>query len=1420
MRIKMKRILGILLSLVLMLGLMPGMSLVVHAATITNNGYPYGKNMSSTQITLVCEATAGTTYKWQCSDSKNGTYTDIEGATSSEYTFTPENCKWYRCVVDETASNAIQAVQPKDPYSDNPVSADERTWTKPHYDPSSYTTVWYLTNGKVAYTTNEDKFDVVGEYTIDTTKYMLCTSYGTYWQMYAGDGSPADAYTGTSSSPAKIAFSFDDVAVLVSVTLATGNSNFAFGCDTQLGDYSTSGDYNDKAALVAALNNDKTLKHIAMVGAAAVNDDTDPNAPAFVIEPSGNPMFWIGEFGSRQVYDYNTNGNTNETIEVKKHDNTSGLVRTRVESTDSGMTMSWKGVDSVQFAFKVGTAKDTGAVAGDIDYIEEKITGLEANTAYKIEVLGESDAVIATYNLTSDENGYIPLAGGSGETAYDLIGKKIKISKVGNEDKPAIIDVAGRPTTDDPDYLDGTSEYQKPEDVLQNEVVTTENSITIQPQSDLGKTQEYRIYTSGGDEIAGQGWTALDTDGKVTFSGLTGNTTYIVKAQIPATVTSPKSLPSTGTSIVTKGIIGITLPTPTTITYDTNSHSFPITVSPSDAAVTYSTESNVDYSETVPSFTDPGDYTVYYRALKENFQPKYGSFEVKINKIGVTAPTIASKTYNGQPQTATVEATDNYSVTTNEGGTNAGNYDVVLTLIDATHYKWTDSTEATKTLTFMITQAAAPEVVTPTPAAVSYDPTKTLEDVTLPDGWAWVSKNTVPTVSNDGYAAVYTVPDYTNYNYTSVEGYNSSTYKVTRTVALTVSVAESVSATVNSTYRTYDGTEQPLVTVDDSTLVGGEMQYAIGTNETTAPTSGWSTSIPNATNSGTYYVWYKVVADANHSGTDPRYVTSTIRYPHYHSYTYREEVIKEPTCTETGSKKKYCSCGSYISETIKATGHTLVAHTAKEVTCTEDGSKAYWECSVCKKLFADKDAKTETTLEETVIKATGHKLTAHEAKAATCTEDGNKAYWECSVCKKIFADKDAKTETTLDAITLKATGHNLTAHTAKEVTCTEDGNKAYWECSVCKKLFSDAEAKTETTIDDVTLKATGHKLTKHAANEPDCVTEGNTAYWTCGKCNKYFADAEGKTEISEKDTVIKPLGHKLTYVKKKDPTVFEDGNIDYWYCKVCGKYYTDSECKNEITLDETVIPALGPTDIKTLEITAPTSAAWTGTAVEPVPTIKDKTKELVLGRDFTVTYKNNKNPGTATMIITGIGEYEGTVTKTFTIKRATLKFRAYVEDKAWLAWQTAVIGKNAAASNIAGTTAKSLRMETIQMQLAGIGGAIKYRAYVRLKGWTQWATTADKTTYAGTKGEARRVEMIQLVPTGEVARLYDVYYRTHCEKFGWLGWARNGEKSGSAGYKRRLEAFQVQFVEKGTAFDGYGTSKSFYDSARDGANPD
>ncbi len=240
--------------------------------------------------------------------------------------------------------------------------------------------------------------------------------------------------------------------------------------------------------------------------------------------------------------------------------------------------------------------------------------------------------------------------------------------------------------------------------------------------------------------------------------------------------------------------------------------------------------------------------------------------------------------------------------------------------------------------------------------------------------------------------------------------------------------------------------------------------------------------------------------------------------------------------------------------------------------------------------------------------------------------------------------------------------------------------------------------------------------------------------------------------------------------------------------------------------------------ISSCTVSGLSAKAYTGKAITPAVTVKDGATVLKKGTDYTVAYSNNTKVGTATVTITGKGSYSGTLTKTFAIKKVSFKYRAYVQKKNWMAWSTAKVS-GTSASDMAGTT-DNLRMETIQMQLSGVSGKIEYRAYVEKMGWTQWATTSDTKTYAGTKGMSRRVEMIQLKASGQVATLYDMYYRAYSEKFGWLGWAKSGEKAGSAGYARKLEAFQVNFVRKGESFKiTSDRAKCFYDKTKDGANP-
>ena len=287
---------------------------------------------------------------------------------------------------------------------------------------------------------------------------------------------------------------------------------------------------------------------------------------------------------------------------------------------------------------------------------------------------------------------------------------------------------------------------------------------------------------------------------------------------------------------------------------------------------------------------------------------------------------------------------------------------------------------------------------------------------------------------------------------------------------------------------------------------------------------------------------------------------------------------KDATCAEPGNSAYWiCSnCGKFFADEAGKTeieenswvisaAHTLIKTDAKAATCTEVGNSAYWTCSTCGKYFSDEAGKNEIAKDSWVIPA-GHNLTKTEAKAATCTEDGNNAYYTCSACGKIFKDADGKTATTVETEKIAATGHTMTKTEAKAATCTEDGNNEYYTCSACGKAFKDADGKTVTTVEAETIAATGHTMTKTDAKAATCTEDGNIAYWYCSVCNKYFSDENGTNEIALVDTVVK-AHHTMTKTDAKEPTCTAEGNNAYYTCSVCGKVFKDEAGTQPTTVE-------------------------------------------------------------------------------------------------------------------------------------------------------------------------------------------------------------------------------------------------------------
>ncbi len=320
-------------------------------------------------------------------------------------------------------------------------------------------------------------------------------------------------------------------------------------------------------------------------------------------------------------------------------------------------------------------------------------------------------------------------------------------------------------------------------------------------------------------------------------------------------------------------------------------------------------------------------------------------------------------------------------------------------------------------------------------------------------------------------------------------------------------------------------------------------------------------------------------------------------------------------CTEPGMKDHYqCSeCEKYFTDknpeseiereklVIPAKGHQSEVYVqAKAATCTDPGSTEGTRCSVCKTVlipptvtpklgheFKEENYKTKTpaTCEEKEIQEAkctrcdvtqtrekpeseplGHEYQMVEAKEATCTEPGNIEHYKCSRCSKLFIDEEGvKNEVTADkVVTTKEHEYGeLIAEVA--ATCTEEGTKAHYKCSVCEKLFVDENTtqddgtsvtiKKEVTAAELVIEKTAHTVVVDEAVEATCTKIGYTEGSHCSVCN---------TVIKEQIVIPMKL-HTPVTDEAVEATCTKSGLTEGKHCSVCGG----------AIVVQSVIPALG-----------------------------------------------------------------------------------------------------------------------------------------------------------------------------------------------------------------------------------------------------
>ena len=375
-------------------------------------------------------------------------------------------------------------------------------------------------------------------------------------------------------------------------------------------------------------------------------------------------------------------------------------------------------------------------------------------------------------------------------------------------------------------------------------------------------------------------------------------------------------------------------------------------------------------STTVPSVSDSEttEYEVTFTPTDgTNYNSATTNVKLTVNPVSAVGLTLTlgqeSFTYNGEAQEPTVTVKDgettltqdthytvNYSNNTNAALSTAENAPTV-TITGKGNYTGTVSAK----FTIAAADIAATDITAPTANTLNF--TGLAQELIVAgsvaggigtmkyslDGTTWSTD--IPTGTDEGtYTVHYKVVGDGNHNDVA-----EATIEVTIGAALDIALTSTDGKTwtlasmplydveleveyypaatlttaptsIGEVYAT--GSAQALVT--GGVAAGGSFEYALGTDDQTAPTTGWTATVPEEAAPGTYFVWYKVVGDAEHSDceTAPACLTATIKgFPvtvasgEYVTYYSDMALTLEPSETEA----KLYTISAVGTETATAT---------------------------------------------------------------------------------------------------------------------------------------------------------------------------------------------------------------------------------------------------------------------------------------------------------------------------------------------------------------------------------------------------------------------------------------------------------------------------------------------------------------------
>ena len=347
-------------------------------------------------------------------------------------------------------------------------------------------------------------------------------------------------------------------------------------------------------------------------------------------------------------------------------------------------------------------------------------------------------------------------------------------------------------------------------------------------------------------------------------------------------------------------------------------------------------------------------------------------------------------------------------------------------------------------------------------------------------------------------------------------------------------------------------------------------------------------------------------------------------------------VTTAPTCTKAGEKTYSCNkCDATKIEPIPATGHSWKSEWASDAT-------HHWHECANKNCDVTDNAGKDGYAE-------------HSGGTATCTEKA-----VCTHCGQSYGETNPVNHTGTEQWTQTTTTHEKKWNCCNTVSvpnenhewadgvCSECGYVCLHEdtdknhiCDICGKTTSEHKDADNNHICDYCNK----KISDHSGGKATCIAKA-----VCEICKESYGSLDLNNHAD------------LKHIDAKGATAAEEGNIEYWYCGGCKKYFSDAAAKIEITEAATVTAKLPPritagdgatvTQGEKNELTFTSDASFAdflrveldGTTLdEKNYTKKEGSTIITLNRDFVATL----SVGEHTLAIVS---QSGTATAKFTVK--------------------------------------------------------------------------------------------------------------------------------------------------------------------------